>query len=528
MYDLQQPLGIGATRAICVNDGQPLSVLMAASEVVGFAKTGGLADVAGALPVALARRGIRASIIMPLYRCARQAKPAPQPTDHVLTVPVGKGVKHGRLWRTDLADGAVPVWLVEQNDYFDRDDVRAGRGIYNETRPDGSRCDYADNAERFLYFSRAVLEALPVLRLWPDVLHVNDWQTGLVPVLLRELYRPLSDHFKHIYYDGIRTLFTIHNIAFQGNFPPQDLALTGLPQRLFHFEQLEFHGQLSYLKAGIVFADLINTVSPTYAQEIQTPYYGHGLQGVLSAHRHRLSGIVNGVDYEVWDPRHDRHLAARYGPDDLSGKAVCKAALQREYGLTVDASVPLAGVVARLTQQKGVDLIATIAPGLLDQGCQLVILGEGDARFHTIFKDLRQRYPDRFGLTLGFSEPLAHRIEAGVDLFLMPSAFEPSGLNQLYSLRYGTPPIVRATGGLADTVTDTNEQTLAAGTATGFRFSSYDAHALWLACQRALGLWRERPDLWRQVMRNGMRQDWSWDRSAAEYEALYVRLCRNP
>jgi starch synthase len=507
-----------------VSDGEPIRVLLAASEVVGFAKTGGLADVAGSLPRALARRGHRCAVIMPLYRGARSAAEPPVSTDRVFSVRVGDRVLPGRLWRSELPDG-VPVYLVEQDEYFDRDDAASGRGIYQYTLPDGARKDYDDNCERFVFFNRAVMESLPLLDFWPDVLHVNDWQTGLVPVYLREQYRQRSDARLRLYYDRSRTLMTIHNIAFQGVFWHWDMRLAGLDWRLFNPHQLEYHGKLCFLKGGIVFSDLVNTVSPTYAREIQTPYYGCGLQGVLYANRARLSGIVNGVDYEVWDPRRDPHIASAYGPDEIDpGKGLCKASLQRECGLSVEPGSPLLGVVARLTDQKGIDLIAAVAPGLLDQGCQLVVLGEGDKKYHQLFERLHARYPSRMGLVLGFKEPLAHRIEAGSDLFLMPSAYEPSGLNQLYSLRYGTPPVVRATGGLADTVTDVTPDTLSAGTATGFRFAAYNAHALWETVGRALTLFRTQPLTWRQVMRNGMLQDWSWDRSAAEYETLYRRM----
>jgi starch synthase len=505
-------------------DGEPLRILLAASEVVGFAKTGGLADVAGSLPQALARRGHRCAVIMPLYRGARAAAPQPFPTDRVFSAPVGDRVLPGRLWRSALP-GNVPVYLIEQNEFFDRDDPSAGRSIYQYTLPDGTRRDYDDNCARFVFFNRAVLESLPLLDFWPDVLHVNDWQTGLIPVYLREVYRHRTDYRHHLHYDHVKTMLTIHNIAFQGVFWHWDMRIAGLDWRLYNPQQLEYYGKLSFLKAGIVFADQLSTVSPTYAREIQTPYYGHGLQGVLSANRHRLTGIVNGVDYRLWDPRHDKHLPANYGPDQIDpGKGLCKAGVQRECGMTEDPAAPLLGVIARLTDQKGVDLIVAVAPGLLDQGVQLVVLGEGDRKYHQLFEQLRNRYPGRLGLTLGFNEPLAHRIEAGSDIYLMPSAFEPSGLNQLYSLRYGTPPVVRSTGGLADTVTDTHEEMLAAGTATGFRFAAYHAHALWETVCRALDLFRFRPETWRQVMRNGMHQDWSWDRSAAEYEKLYRML----
>jgi starch synthase len=515
-----------------VSEGASLNILLAASEVVPFAKTGGLADVAGTLPRALARHGHTCAVILPLYHCARSANPTPTPTDCIFTVQVGSKTVPGRLWRSSLGGGSVPVYLIEQNDYFDRDDPAHGRGIYGYTSGDGSRRDYEDNCERFVFFNRAVLEALPLLDTWPDVIHVNDWQTGLLPVYLKEEYRKRGDYLsggafpgeRLVDYDRIRTLLTIHNIAYQGVFWHWDMRLTGLDWRLFNPRQLEFYGKINFLKAGLVFADLLNTVSPTYAREIQTPYFGWGLQGVLYENRYRLSGIVNGVDYDVWDPRHDRHIAANYGSDDLGGKVLCKQALQKEYGLNADARAPLCGVVARLAEQKGIDLIAGVAPGILDQGAQLVILGEGERKYHQLFERLRDRYHGRLGLTLGFNEGLAHRIEAGADLFLMPSAFEPSGLNQLYSLRYGTPPVVRATGGLADTVTDTSPETLANGTATGFRFTAYHPHELWKTLERAIGLYRDYPDEWNKVMHNGMVQDWSWDRSAAEYEKLYRTL----
>jgi starch synthase len=508
-----------------------MKILVAASEVVGFAKTGGLADVAGALPPALARRGHECAVILPLYNSARSAAAKPQPTEHTFRIPIGPRLVEGRLWRSQLPGSSVPVYLVEQAGYFERDDPILGRGLYQFKKTDGSRADYPDNCERFVFFNRAVLEALRLLDFWPDVLHANDWQTGLLPVYLRQSHRTPTRSVSEgqgragCRYDGIRTLFTIHNIAFQGVFWHWDLNLTGLSWSLFNHHQLEYHGHISLLKGGIVFADRINTVSPTYAREIQTPYYGYGLHGVLYANRDRLSGIVNGVDYSLWDPAHDRHLAAHYTADALTpGKPRCKAELQRCQHLDEEPDTPLLGVVARLTEQKGIDLIGQAASTLLQGGVQLVVLGEGDPAYHRMFSDLRQRFPRRMGLTLGFNEPLAHRIEAGADLFLMPSQYEPSGLNQLYSLKYGTPPVVRATGGLADTVVDTNPTTLAAGTATGFSFVAYTPPALLETVQRALALYRSQSAEWFQVIRTGMRQDWSWERSALEYEKLYQQL----
>ncbi len=501
-----------------------MKVLLAASEVVGFAKTGGLADVAGSLPRALAERGHACAVILPLYFAARKALPAPRPTDLTFSVTLANRSFPGRLWRSTLPDSDVPVYLVEQHDFFDRDDTSQGRGLYQFTLPDGGRRDYVDNASRFVFFGRAVLEALRLLNFWPDVIHGNDWQTGLVPVYLREVYRRQGDYAHRIRYERVRTLFTIHNLAYQGVFWHWDMALTGLDWRLFNPNQLEFHGQLNFLKAGVVFSDLLNTVSPTYAREIQTPAYGCGLEGVLAERAKNLFGIVNGVDYDVWDPAADRFLVERYTPESVAaGKPRCKEALQRTFRLPEKPNVPLFGMVARLVDQKGLDILLPAAAEMLHEGVQLVVLGEGDPSYHQQLRALSESHPGQVGLSLGFDEAVAHQIEAGADAFLMPSLFEPCGLNQMYSMKYGTPPVVRATGGLADTVVDATPENLAAGRATGFRFAAYSPEALLNAVRRALALYR-RPDDWLRLMRAGMRQDWSWGRCAGEYEKLYERL----
>ncbi len=462
---------------------------------------------------------------MPLYRAVRDSGRPLQLTEHTFRIPVGSWTPQGRLWRSTLPDSDVPVFLVEQADYFDRDDSKEGRGLYHYTEPGGGRRDYYDNCGRFVFFCRAVLEALRLLEFWPDVLHGNDWQTGLVPVYLREDYARISNHETRERFAHIRTLCTIHNVAYQGNFWAHDMKLAGLDWRLFNYHQLEFYNHLSFLKAGIVFSDFVSTVSPTYAREIQTPYFGCGLQGTLSARADRLTGIVNGVDYSVWNPAADRHLPANYAPDAIDpGKPHCKKVLQQHFGLPEKPATPLLGVIARLAEQKGIDLICPVAHTVLQQDVQLVVLGDGATHYQHMLQDLQRRFPNQVGLLLGFDETLAHLIEAGADAFLMPSLYEPSGLNQLYSLKYGTPPIVRATGGLADTVTDTNPKTLAEGRATGFSFGAYSCEAFQDAVWRALTLYRTQPDQWREVMRNGMKQDWSWDRSAAEYERLYERL----
>ncbi len=498
--------------------GVPHKLVLAASEVTGFAKTDGLGDIAASLARALARRGHECTLIVPLYRSARHGKVALHRTGHTFSVPLGTRTVTGRLWSATLPDSDVPVYLVEQPDYYERDDPALGQGLYQFTLPSGQKSDYADNCERFIFFGRAVLEALALLDFWPDVLHLNDWQTGLVPVYLREMYRQRPR------YDRVRTLFTIHNMAYQGLFWHWDMLLTGLSWHLFNFQQLEFYGRLNFLKAGIVFADLLSTVSPTYAREIQTEAYGCGLEGVLAERRDRLFGIVNGVDYDEWNPTTDPHLTANYDAASVErGKALGKSALQRRLGLPVQPRTPLLAMIARLVEQKGPGLVGRAAETFLRDDTQLVILGEGDAVYHRMFEDLRSRFPRKVGLALGFDEALAHQIEAGADVLLMPSQFEPSGLNQLYSLKYGTVPVVRTTGGLADTVTDWNPETLAAGTATGFCFGPYTAGALLEAVQRAVDLYRGQPTAWRRLIQTGMAQDWSWDRSAAAYERLYDR-----
>jgi starch synthase len=498
---------------------QGLRILLAATEVVGFAKTGGLADVAGSLPRALAARGHRVAVVMPFYRSVRLGPHPVARTDHVIPVPVGGRTLACRVHRSVLPGSDVPVFFVENAEYFDRDDPAHGRGLYQQAMPGGYKADYPDNAERFTFFSRAVLEVIPAIGFVPDVVHANDWQTGLVPVYLSEEYRSRPG------LASVRSLFTVHNIAYQGMFPADVMTLTGLPGWLFNPAQLEFHNHLNFLKAGIVFADAVNTVSPTYAREIQTAEYGCGLEGVLIENRRKLSGIVNGVDYGTWDPATDPYLPARYDIDTVfERKPLNKAELQRRFGLPVDPDRPVLGMVARLVSQKGVDLVLGAAPGFLDLGCQLVFLGEGDLEYHNELNQFREKHPTQVGVHLGFSEPLAHLVEAGSDLFLMPSRYEPSGLNQLYSLRYGTPPVVRATGGLADTLVGATEETLAAGTATGFSFRDYTAHALFETVRWSLRLLRDQPAEFRAVVRTAMRQDWSWDRSAADYEALYRRL----
>jgi starch synthase len=486
-----------------------MDVVFVASEAVPFAKTGGLADVAGALPRALEHQGHRATLFLPCYRRARLAGPEVVDTGLTLQIPVGARVVEGRVREGRLPGSEVSVYLIDQPGYFYREGLY-GNGVV----------DYDDNCERFVFFNRAVLETIRALRLHPDIIHCNDWQTGLIPVYSRTLYRHLPE------LASAGTLLTIHNLAYLGLFWHWDMTLTGLDWHLFNWRQLEFHGKLCFMKAGLVFADMLSTVSPTYAREIQTPRFGSGLEGLLRHRQVDLTGIVNGIDAEAWSPSREPMLAERYDAATvIPGKARCKAWLQRRAGLPERPEVPLFAQIGRLDPQKGWDLLAEVADRLLDREVQLVVLGVGQPKYHALLEGLARRHPGRCWAHLGFSDDLAHQIEAGADLFLMPSLFEPCGLNQLYSLAHGTVPIVRATGGLADTVVDTNTRTLADGTATGFCFTEPTAEALWQTIERALGLWPDR-DAWVKLMRTGMNADWSWNRSASEYVRLYEEIGR--
>jgi starch synthase len=477
-----------------------MRVVMAASEAVPFAKTGGLADVAGALPRALQRLGVDVSIIIPAYSSIAP-RHALRRAPWTLQVPVSTRTVPAGVLQAEL-NGGVPVYLIEADEYF-------GRAQLYGT-PDG---DYLDNAERFAFFGRAILALLQHLGA-PAVLHCHDWQTALAPVFLR------ADPARYPELDAVRTVLTVHNLGYQGLFWHFDWHLLNIDWRYFTPDWLEFYGKINYLKGGIVSADAITTVSPTYAQEIQTPEFGHGLEGVLVARRNALTGILNGVDYGEWSPDSDAFIAARYSADDLTGKAACKADLQAVAGLPVEPKVPVIGVVSRLADQKGFDLLAAIAPELLRKRVQLVVLGSGDAKYQDLFQALAQRAKKRLAVRVAFDNALAHKIEAGSDMFLMPSRYEPCGLNQIYSLRYGTIPIVRATGGLQDTIIDVDGDR---SRGTGFKFTDYTAAALLASIERALRMYRT-PKAWRSLMHNAMAADFSWDRSAEAYVDLYQRL----
>jgi starch synthase len=485
-----------------------VNILLATSEAVPFAKTGGLADVCGALPIELARLGHQAAVILPAYRQVRYCGQPIEPLGIEFIVPVGSKMVTGRLSRSYLPGRTVPVYLVEQEQYFDRDELYGSEGK-----------DYIDNCERFVFFARAVLESIRLLDLQVDVLHANDWQTGLVPAYLKLQYHHVPR------YQRVASLLTVHNIAFQGQFWHWDMLLTGLDWKYFNWRQMEFHGKLNLLKSGLVFADSISTVSPRYAQEIQTSPLGSGLEGVLQHRREVLTGILNGMDDSQWNPASDPHLAAQYDAETVGrGKPLCKAALQQELGLPQQAGAPVVATIGRLTDQKGFDLIADVIQRWVQTSdVQWVILGTGQPKYHRVFESLAQRYPQKVAVRLEFSNPLAHRIEAGADIFLMPSRFEPCGLNQLYSLKYGTVPVVRATGGLADTITGYGVERPGGPLANGFSFEEYSPLALSETLRRACDLYQKQPDAWRLLIDTGMRQDWSWDASATQYVEMYLK-----
>lgn len=482
-----------------------MNILFATSEAVPFCKTGGLGDVCGALPVELAKLGMRPTVILPAFKHALESGQPIESTGEKFQIAIGRKIVAGEFLRSHLPNSDVQVLLVKQDDYFNRPE------IYRENDR-----DYHDNCERFVFFNRAVLEAIPRFDLKTDVLHCHDWPTGLLPAYLKTTYA------KDPRYQSIASLFTIHNLAYQGAFWHWDMELTGVGWEYFNWQQMEFYGQLNFMKSALVFADALSTVSPRYAEEIQSPPMSCGLEGILQHRKDDLYGVLNGVDYSVWSPTEDPHIACNYGINNfVEGKAACKTALQAEMGLPYRPETPLIASVGRLADQKGFDMIAEILPRWAQQhDVQWVLLGSGDQHYHHLLEALARDYPERIAVKIGFSNELAHRIEAGADMFLMPSRYEPCGLNQMYSLKYGTVPIVRETGGLADTVTNTTDATLNEGMANGYSFADASGYALSSAIDRACRDYAI-TDRWRQVIANGMRQDWSWANSARRYVDLY-------
>lgn len=482
-----------------------MRICMLTAEAFPYAKTGGLADVLAGLPEALAALGVEVTVLLPGYRSALRAAGAVERLGRV-RAPVSSRLVPADVVRVPGA--RVPTLMLVAPRYFDRE------GLYGE-----GGIDYPDNAERFTFFCRAALEWLRGLGTPPDVLHCHDWQAALAPALLRAgaaLYPELR---------RVRLVQTIHNLAYQGGFSAADWHLLNLDTRYFSSDWLEFWGDMNFLKAGLVFADAITTVSPRYAREIQTPEFGEGLDGVLRARAGRLRGILNGIDYRVWSPDSDPALPARYDADDLAGKAICKADLQASLGLRTDRDAALAAIVSRLAWQKGIDVALDALPSALEEsGMQLAVLGSGDHWLESRLHALAERFPDRVAVRTGMDEPLAHRLIAGADLFLMPSRYEPCGLSQMYSLRYGTAPVVHATGGLYDTVAEFDAAT---GDGTGFRFAPCAPEGMREALRRALRL-RGDHAAWMRLQRNGMAENFSWERSARAYRHVYSTLLAAP
>ena len=476
-----------------------MHIVFAASECVPFSKTGGLADVVGALPPALAALGHRVTVYLPLYRQTKLA--AANTVLRSVTVPFDDHYRFCSVVEGGVHSG-VQFYFIDYPSFFDRE------ALYGT-----SLGDYRDNAERFALYSRAVLESCKILGI-PDVFHCHDWQSALVPVLLRSVYAE-DPAFR-----DSGCVFTIHNMGYQGLFPPEILPLLMLPWDLFTITRMEFYGNVNFLKGALVFSDFVTTVSRKYSQEIQTAEYGFGLEGVLHGRAATVTGILNGVDYKEWSPETDKFTAGRFSPEDLSGKAACKQDLLAQFGITDgNLKLPVIGIVSRFAAQKGFDLISQVMDRLAREEMIVVALGAGDKEYQDMFLRLHKQYPQKIAVKVAYDNALAHKIEAGSDMFLMPSRYEPCGLNQIYSLKYGTVPVVRATGGLDDTIENWDPRT---GRGTGFKFSEYTGEALLDTVKLALKAYQDTSS-WQRLMRNGMSKDFSWNASAREYVRVYER-----
>ncbi|MBI5875942.1 MAG: glycogen synthase GlgA [Deltaproteobacteria bacterium] len=482
---------------------KPIKVLIATPEAIPFAKTGGLADVTGALPKVLKGLGCDVRLIMPFYRQIQESGEKNEIKDAGIQVSVPLGFRELNVPVFQSSANNVPAYFLKRDEYYDRK--------YLYTMPDG---DYFDNAERFILFSRAVIEAIKKLNFKPDIIHCHDWQTGLISTFLKTIYK--NDPF----FADTKTLFTIHNIAYQGQFPKSHFQLTGLPPDVFTPDGVEFWGNMNLLKAGIVFSDIVTTVSEKYSKEIQTPEFGYGLEGVLQAKKGNLFGVLNGVDYDDWSPEKDKFIIAKYDYKDLSGKAKCREDLLKEYKLSLPDDAPVIGIISRLADQKGFDILSEAMENLMAMNLGMVVLGTGEKKYHELFEGLAKKYPKKLGVKITFDNKIAHKIEAGSDMFLMPSKYEPCGLNQIYSLKYGTIPIVRATGGLDDTIQDYDAKT---GAGNGFKFKEYSSAALVKKIKDALCIFADRKE-WKKLAQKAMQQDFSWEMSAKRYVELYERL----
>ncbi len=480
-----------------------MSVLFAASECVPFAKTGGLADVIGALPEAIAELGYDVRVVLPYYKMTREQGFKMRNPNVRISVPIrDKKVEADIL---EFKKENVTYYFIQKDEYYERD------GLYQTKKG-----DHLDNAERFIFFSKAVLALTKAINYEPDIIHCHDWQTGLIPALIQHQRNQNAESNK------IKTVYTIHNLAYQGLFWHFDMDITGLPWSFFTMDGLEFYGKVSLMKSGIVFADVINTVSKKYSQEVQTPELGFGLDGVLRTRKDDLYGILNGADYDNWNPETDKFIVKNYSARNLAGKKDCRHDLLKRYKMKLDDRTPLIGVISRMADQKGFDLIAAAIKKVISVGVGFVLLGTGDKKYEKLFRTIGRKYPKETGIRIAFDNKLAHKIEAGCDMFLMASRYEPCGLNQMYSLKYGTVPIVRATGGLDDTITEYNPLT---GKGNGFKFENYDAKALVDAVKRAVKIYQNNKH-WMQLIKNGIACDFSWSVSAKQYVKLYRKALK--
>ena len=487
----------------------PLRLLLASSELHPYSKTGGLADMVGALGKHLGRAGHQVGIVTPLYRGIAEKYPDLRKLDYEPNLPLGDEMVSAEVWTRQASEG-VTVYFISQPEFYQRASLYIENGV-----------SYPDNAARFIFFTKCVVHLSRYLAWQPEIVHVHDWQCALAPLMI------LDQHRREGWGRVPRSILTIHNLAYQGDFPRYDFALTNLPWEYFNLHAVEFYGKMNCLKAGIVFADLVTTVSPRYAREIVTPEFGCGLDAALRTRGKSLVGILNGVDYDEWNTENNPHLQHPYSARDLAGKLATKLDLQREFGLPADPQIPLFASITRLADQKGIDIALGALEEMLHRNIQFVLLGSGSPEFERAFLALAARFAQKVGVRLGFDAGLSHRIEAGADFFLMPSYFEPCGLNQMYSQRYGTIPIVRVTGGLDDSVRDFTEVESGDGyrDVVGIKFRSYTSRALAKAMQKALAVFAK-PELLAHLRTNAMRADYSWEKIAEDYITTYQEASR--
>jgi starch synthase len=477
-----------------------VKIVSVASEAIPFAKTGGLGDIAGTLPLEIRGLGHESIVFLPRYKTVEVGDWKPAISE--LQVPLGGEKITGRVYQFNHPRG-VPFYFIDYPDFFCRQE------FYGT-----SLGDYPDNDRRFIFFQRAVLETLRALKIRPDIIHCHDWETGLIPVYLKTLYA------KEPLFEKTKSVFTVHNLAYQGNFPPDSLPVTGLGWDQFKMEKLEFYGKVSFLKGALVYADVLTTVSESYSLQIQSKEFGCGLEGILAKRALKLFGIVNGIDYDEWNPETDKDIFERYGLASVQKKRNNKTQLQKEDGLKVDAEIPLCGVVSRLVDHKGIDILIPALQGIRELGMQFVLLGTGEEKYHQVLREIAKKNKGHFGMHIVFDPKMAKHIYAGCDMFIMPSYYEPCGLAQMISLRYGTIPVVRATGGLADTIQEFDPRT---GEGNGFRFNDYSSDALLEALKKGLKVYQDKRS-WQRLIQNAMTSDFSWTASAKRYIKLYEEI----